>query len=127
MHALIRQYAELIRQALARNADASFAEKMIVYMKKRGHLSILPAALKKVQAMGDMKGTAQVLLAHADDAKTFAPRIASALATLGAEKGYDIRVDDRAVGGYSVRANGKVIDQSYRKSLVELYQRVISE
>lgn len=126
MHALIRQYAELIRQAAARNAGAPFAEKMLAYMKRRGHLSILPAALRKVHAMG-VKGTAHVTLARAEDAKTFAPRIAAALSALGVEKEYDVRVDDRAVGGYSVRANGKVIDQSYRRSLVELYQRVISE
>ncbi len=127
MHALIHQYAELVHQALQKKAGSAYAEQLITYMKKRGHLSVLPAVLAKVHALGSKKQGAEVVIARPSDAEALAPRIAGALSTLGAEDEYTVRVDDRAVGGYMVRANGKVIDQSYRRALVELYQRVISK
>lgn len=127
MHALIHQYAELVRQLLQKKAGSAYAEQLIAYMKKHGHLSVLPAVLARVDALGAKKQGPEVVVARPSDAVTLAPRIAGALSTLGAEDEYVVRVDDRAVGGYMVRANGKVIDQSHRRALVELYQRVISK
>ncbi len=124
MHSLITRYARLIANSL--NADARFADKVIAYMKARGHLTLLPAVLRAAERRGREAGAAVVTLARAEDAKQFGPAIAGHLTALGAKtEGYMIKIDDRMVGGYMVRAHGKVVDQSYRTALVSLYQHSI--
>lgn len=124
MQSLINRYAALITNALKGGASKDFATKLIAYMKAHGHVSLLPAILRRVERTARSADSAVVTLAHASDAKTLAPKIAGALSTLGVEGDYALSVDENIVGGYSVVARHKVIDQTYRKALVDLYQRI---
>ena len=123
MQALINRYANLILSAIRSGADAEFVPQMVRYMKMRGHATLLPAVLRKVERMNVVKG-AQVTVARAEDAAQYARAIAAQLVGLGAGTEYTIAVDDRMVGGYTVRAKGKLVDKSYRSALVTLYQKI---
>ena len=127
MQPLIRRYATLIQRALVRGADDEFAKKLVQYLKKRGHLTLLPAIMARVERLTLKRRAATVVLGKAGDAKTFATSIASALTTLGIqEDDYQVVVDERVVGGFGVLGKGKVIDRTYRTALVSLYQKIIS-
>lgn len=127
MQSLIRRYTTLILAALAGGADEQFAKKLVAYLKHRGHLSLLPALVARVERMAHAKKGATVLLAKAEDAQTFATSIASALTTLSiSPEDYTLVVDERAVGGYAITGKGKVVDRTYRTALVNLYQKIIS-
>ncbi len=121
MQPLIRRYTELL---LSVNATEAFVKQFIAYLTKRGHLSLLPHIVKRLER-ARARTPGQVVLAREKDAVTFAQSIAAALTTLGVDKGaYTVKVDDRAVGGYSVRAKGTLIDRTYRSALVQLYHKI---
>ncbi len=124
MQSLINRYSALITNALRNGAPKDFVQKLVIYMKAHGHLSILPAVVRRVERTGAAAPAALVTVANATDAAALAPKIASALSTLGVEGDYALSVDQNIVGGYSVVARHKVIDQTYRKALVDLYQRI---
>jgi F0F1-type ATP synthase delta subunit len=125
MQALINRYARLIVDALT-NSDAEFPKKLILYMKSRGHLSLLTAAVQKAERLSVSQSHTTVTVASAPDAKKFAAHIASTVESLGvAKEEYTIRVDDRAVGGYAVLAHNQLVDRTYRSALVSLYQHSI--
>lgn len=122
MQPLIRRYAALVHRAIADGVGADFAKKLVSYLKHKGHLGLLPQIVRRYESMS-VSRAATVVVARPDDAKKFAQSIGAALSTLGIDAGeYEVSVDDRAVGGYSVRAKGKLIDRTYRSALVELYQ-----
>jgi F0F1-type ATP synthase delta subunit len=123
MQTLINRYASLILSAIYNDADSAFVTKLVAYMKQRGHTGLLSAVLRRVERLYVPRG-AVVTVARADDASKYAPAIASQLVGLGSSADYTIGVDDRMVGGYMVRAGGKLVDTSYRTALVTLYKNI---
>ena len=124
MQPLIRRYVALLDSALRDGSGELFAKNFVTYLKKRGHYSLLPQIVERFLRSGERKA-GLVTVAKEEDAEKYAQSIAAGLSALGVEKGaYEVRVDDRAVGGYTVRAYGKLIDRSYRSALVQLYQNV---
>lgn len=133
MQPLIRRYTTLVLNALKGGAGLpaqagdEFAKKLVAYLKKRGHLSLLPAIVARVERMAGAKAGAKVVLAKAGDAQKFATSIASALTTMGVPADdYTLVVDERVVGGYVIEGKGKVVDRTYRTALVNLYQKITS-
>lgn len=125
MQPLIRRYAALIRDAIQNGASKDFVTSFLNYLKVRGHQSLLPAVLRRLERENVGTSDVVVSLAKASDAKKFAPALASALSQLGAEKSeYRVVEDGALVGGYTVKAGGKIIDRSYRTALVTLYQNL---
>lgn len=127
MQPLIRRYATLVMNTLKSGGDSEFAKKLVAYLKKRGHASLLPAIVQRVERMAQNTSGARVMLAKASDAEKFAQSIASALTTLNVAAGdYAVTVDERVVGGFAVMGMGKVVDKTYRTALVNLYQKITS-
>lgn len=125
MQSLINRYTRVILDALQNGSSKQFAEQLVAYMKARGHSSLLPAVMRRVEREAAQNSSGVVTLARADDAEKFASNIAASLENLQTTAaGYRVRVDPALVGGYSVRANGKLVDRSYRTALVNLYQRI---
>lgn len=126
MQPLIRRYAALVMDALRTGASDAYASAFIAYLKRRGHLSLVPAILNRVARLERAEQKTTVTLARASDADRFAASIASHLTTLpGAGDTYAVVVDERVVGGYQVAAAGKLIDRTYRTALVRLYHSSI--
>lgn len=112
---LSRAYATVL-QAGSADINATLA-----FMKKKGHLSLLPSIARILER--ETRPEVTVSLSKAEDAKKYSSQIASALKEIGATE-YSIVIDPHQVGGYAVRGKSKAIDRSYRKALVSIYQRV---
>ncbi|MES2135132.1 MAG: F0F1 ATP synthase subunit delta [Patescibacteria group bacterium] len=123
---LANAYASVIKETPTELHTAEFVGKLLSFMRVRGHLSLLSEVVRILEKEPTRSG---VVVTVADDAglKEFASEIKSALGTLGADtKSYRTTIDARAVGGYSVRAGSKIIDNTFRTALVSLYQRTVS-
>ena len=99
-------------------------QKTLAYMKARGHLTLLPQIVRQLSREPEKKA-ATVTLAKSDDAKKFAPAIAETLGALGAGKDYHIALDERAVGGFSVRTKNGIVDKTFRTALVTIYKNTV--
>jgi len=116
---LASNYAKLI-------SDGADIEKTLVYMKSRGHLSLLPQILRIASRASVSKNTPTILLAKESDAKKYAEDIKKALSILGANtRETNTVLDARAVGGYAVRTPSATIDRTFRTALVSLYKQTI--
>lgn len=124
---LPQTYAKLIQGIPAEEARA-FVPKLVAYMKSRGHLSLLPHVLRILDREPKEKNAAVVTVAKESDSKKFASRVKEALALLKAEDARAVTlVDPKAVGGFSVRAGGRLIDRTFRTGLVSIYKNAVSK
>lgn len=99
---LVQRYAQVFK-----DVDA---KKVLAYMKKRGHLSLLPQVVKVLER--EPAQGAVVLVAHEKDVPKMKKKFPDAR----------IDVDEKIVGGYISRDRTTVTDASYRHALVSLYQ-----
>lgn len=119
---LSHAYAAVIREAEENNLGKPFAEKLLRYMKAKGHLSLL-SQIVKLSARASKKGIATVTVAKKHDVEKHKTAINAALKSLSADE-HLVTEDERMVGGYVVRAHGKIIDNSFRSALVSLYRSI---
>ncbi|MBY0539090.1 F0F1 ATP synthase subunit delta [Patescibacteria group bacterium] len=116
-------YAAVIREAEENNLGKPFAEKLLKYMKAKGHLSLLSQVLR-LTARASKKGITTVTVAKKNDTDKYKAGISAALKSLSADTHHVVIEDERMVGGYTVRAKGKLIDNSFRSALVSLYRSI---
>lgn len=121
---LAHAYAKVLHDAEAEGLGKTFAEKMVSYMKNKGHLSLLPSVLKISSRLGAQE-SAVLVCAKKDDVTKYKNEIAAAFKTLGHSGHHETIIDHNIVGGFTARANGKVVDSSFRSSLVTLYRSII--
>jgi F0F1-type ATP synthase delta subunit len=121
---LAHTYAAVLKDAEGKKLGKPFAEKILSYMKAKGHLSLLPHILRIAERSGAKDGAVVHIAKHADVAK-YKHEIADALKVLAYSGDHDTVEDSRIVGGYTVRAKGKVIDNSFRSALVSLYRSIV--
>lgn len=121
---LANAYADVIRSVPEKDAKA-YVPKLMAFMKSRGHLSILPEVVRILERSGERSDRAVVTVAKQPDEAKFSRQIREALAALGAGE-HRVHVDPRSVGGWSVRAGSKLVDRSFRTSLVSLYKKAAS-
>jgi F0F1-type ATP synthase delta subunit len=93
---------------------------------KRGHMrlwsQILRAAKRELEVKIKQRAP-QVAVTKAGQAED--ETIKSALATLGAEaEAYTTTIDETLIGGFTARFGGSMIDASYKRALVNLYQKI---
>ena len=101
---LARTYAALIHEV-----DPN---KVFAYMKRRGHVSLLPQVLRIVER--EPVPSDVVTVAHERDIAKHKKSHPNARFV----------VDPRVVGGYSARTGSEYIDRTYRRALVTLYQKI---
>jgi len=118
---LAHTYARVLAEA---GTEKGFLDKLFSYMKIKGHLSLLPQILRLVHRMPE-KDTVVVTVRDQDDAKKFKKEIDMSLTELVVKGSRRVIEDKRLVGGYSIRAGGKIVDKSYRSALVALYQNSV--
>ncbi|MEK7613949.1 MAG: F0F1 ATP synthase subunit delta [Patescibacteria group bacterium] len=96
-------------------------DEVIAYMKKRGHESLLPQVARIIERTPD-SDQIQLTVASEKEGKKFVPHALH----LG-EGTVETKVDPSIVGGYVVRKGGSLIDASYRRTLVSLYQKITQQ
>ena len=122
---LANAYAAVIREAEEGKDTSDFSKKLIAFMKNRGHLSLLPQVLRILAREKADLHTPVITVAKESDAKKFAKPIREILSQLGVQEVEStVIVDSRAVGGYAVRANSRLVDKTFRSALISLYQNV---
>lgn len=121
---LAHAYAKVLHDADSAGLGKAFADKMVAYMKSKGHLSLLPSVLKISSRLGT-QDTAVLVCAKKEDVGKYKTEISNAFKTLGHTGHHDTVIDSNIVGGFTVRANGNVVDNSFRSTLVSLYRNII--
>lgn len=117
----------LIMSILAGEPVETVLANLRTVLTKRGHerlwSQILRAAEREL-AVKLARTTPQVTLATVNGADEAA--IKAALTTLGvaADAAYDTVVDETLVGGFTARVGGQVLDKSYKRVLLDLYQKI---
>jgi F0F1-type ATP synthase delta subunit len=96
-------------------------------LKTRGHerlwSQILKVSARELEAKL-ARVTPQLSVAKAGS--TSEADVKAALVTLGAarETAYDTSVDETLVGGFSLRVGGRLLDKSYKRALITLYEKI---
>jgi F0F1-type ATP synthase delta subunit len=121
---LVHAYAKVLEDAEAHGLGKPFAEKMLSYMKAKGHLSLLPSVIKVASRLGAKKAAVAVY-AKKEDAAKYKNETASAFKNLEYAGTHETVIDPNIVGGFTVRANGKIVDKSFRSALVSLYRSIV--
>lgn len=98
----------------ARVAPHVDTKKFVAYLKKRGHLQLLPQVVRLLER--ERPVTDVVVVSEEADVQEFTKKF----------PGARIVVDPKIVGGYAVTGKGKVVDRTYRTALVNLYQKITS-
>lgn len=113
---LATYYAHLLHT----HGTASYASKVVAYMKKKGHTSLLPQVMRIVERMPKKEGGI-LTVARKGDVKKFQSRIEQ---VGGNKNDTHVVVDPSLVGGYIAQKGATLLDASYRRALVQLYQNV---
>lgn len=121
---LANTYAKVIQEAEGKPNAKAFGDSLLAYMKAKGHVALLPQILS-ILSRAPESDVAIVKVRDAEDAKKYKKEIDATLSELGAQGSHRTVLEPRLVGGYSVRAGGKLVDKSFRSALVTLYQSVI--
>lgn len=122
---LANAYARLILDAPEGKAGQAFAEKLVAYMKAKGHLSLIPTMLRIAERI-PRKDTATVTVRSEADVVKLKPKIKESLKVLGYDDKPEIVVDPDIVGGYTAVFAGKAVDKSFRSALLAVYRNTIS-
>lgn len=121
---LANTYAKVIQEAEGKPNAKSFGDSLIAFMKAKGHMALLPQIVRILSRTPERE-TAVITVRDAEDAKKYKKEIDATLSELGVKGSHRISTDKRLVGGYSVRAEGKLVDKSFRSALVTLYQNSV--
>lgn len=121
---LANTYAKVIQDAEGKPNVKAFGDSLLAYMKAKGHMALIPQIIS-ILSRAPEKDVAIVKVRDAEDAKKYKKEIEATLTELGAKGAHRVMEEPRLVGGYSVRAGGKLVDKSFRSALVTLYQGVI--
>ena len=105
-------------------------QNLLRILKERGHSTLLTSITREYEKITERKeGHNELLIRVADssDVDTFVSQIEKDTQTLKAGTlGKKVVVDDTLVGGYELRANGTRIDRTYKRSLLTLYNNLIT-
>lgn len=129
---LAQKYAaDLFRgtAAAAPGKQKSVVDDFFVLLARRGHRGLLRRIFKEygLLLVKERRRSRIVLSVHTADGRLKdAGDIMRALESIGEEKApVETLIDPGLVGGFVLEGKGKRIDGSYRRSLLELYDRFV--
>lgn len=96
-------------------------------LSKKGHLRLWPQILKATKRVLEAKLKSHIpQVTVAKKGTITEAKIKSTLALLGAveTESFTEVVDSTLVGGFTARFKGKLVDQSYKRALLNLYQNI---
>jgi F0F1-type ATP synthase delta subunit len=127
-----RQYAEALYLATKDKDDAEvdrILARLVELLMARGHRSLLSEVLRELIRLTKKRASSAsvvVQVCAAPDVEKYAAGIAADIAVLGAAGlARDIQYDPTQIGGYEVRALGKRIDRTHKRTLVDMYHTFV--
>lgn len=128
------QYAEAVFLASQNKDDADLervSANVVRVLTEARHLSLMPTIIQELVKLQKTRqsgsGACVVRVASAGDVDQYRSEIDAAIQKLDAKELHiEVSVDDTVIGGYAVTAKGKRIDRTHKRSLVTLYDRLIT-
>jgi len=128
-----RTYAQaLIEGSQGKDARelSVFAKTFVAYLKSKGHEKLLPKIFRRYEellAREQKKNTISITLGHEKVLHGHKQDLQEELKKIfGKEVDIETRVDESLIGGYLVEGKGIRIDRSFKSSLKNLYQKMIT-
>jgi F0F1-type ATP synthase delta subunit len=118
---LADQYAHILETL---PQDHSGADRFISFLKRRGHLKLLPAILSayaRLEAKSAKVATDVIVVAR--DADQESAKIAAA--KYGAHNA-KLVVDHSVIGGWRFTGKSLLVDRTYKRALLDLYRTMTS-
>lgn len=119
-------YAHALHGSLADSKDAEkCVSNLVSILKERGHYRLLPEILSsymKLEETGTVKKPTLVVSKESDK-NVFKDVVESYKQEFNITD-VEMVVDDTLVGGYILRTGDKTIDNSYKRSLLNLYRLI---
>lgn len=114
-------YAKVLYK-LAENGKEQSVESLIAHLKRTGRLKLLPRILRAYKEEKERRGEKAVSVEIASKAEE-----ADALAEAKAQGVHVDKavVNENLIKGFRVRAQGKLIDRSAKRSLIDLYYNIV--
>ena len=123
---LKQDYATAVLQILDAGNDIGVVlPKLKAQLERKGHKNLYPSILKEVIHGLERKNHAripEVRVAREGDLKKHKAHIEALLKTITNETEYTTTIDETLIGGAVVEHNSKIIDASFKKKLMALYQ-----
>jgi len=128
-----QEYAQAIYIATQGKSEADterILQNVSRIIKEKGHTKLLVSIereLEKILQRTEGSGELLIRVSKESDAETFISDIEKDALVLQAEAlPRKVVVDSTLVGGYELRANGTRIDRTYKRSLLTLYNNLVT-
>ena len=130
MHSMDEQYAQALWQMVEGGMEPKKAlHALVESLKIHGREALLPRiarAFERLAARETKKNAVVLSVAHEKDANKAKREVKALLEEIGAaSKDLDIRVDGSLIGGWRFEGKGTLVDTSFKKSLLEMYNHAI--
>ncbi len=105
-----------------------FFDNFIKLLKRNGHLSLLPKILKNLNEISlkeHKKDKIDFIVSDEKFKDKYKEKIKDYKKYLNLKQEVQTKVDDAIVGGFIIRTKDTIIDGSYRRGLVNLYNKFI--
>ncbi|MBI2610466.1 F0F1 ATP synthase subunit delta [Candidatus Kaiserbacteria bacterium] len=122
-------YAEALWKMIEAGEQPKAAvAKLRAYLERHGRANLLPKiahALMRVAARESAKRAVVLSVARHKDIENAEREARDILKELGTSaKDMEMRVDDSLIGGWRLEGRERLVDASYKKSLLEIYNKV---
>lgn len=123
-------YAQALRELLAaapKSEHDGLIERFAATVRRNGHAHLFPAIVRTLERLAQRHAREATLEIVTAEKITHDER-EKILAAHSAPKDRVVaeRVDPSLVGGYVLRSRSQRIDASYKRTLFELYQRIVN-
>lgn len=121
--------AEHYAQALIELGEKAHSERLILVLKKKGHLALLPSIVREYGKLSERQGRqeeGELVVARKEDIdelKTYIKEYAAHLET-GFPSGRIVE-NPALIGGFVLRKGEHEVDASYRTRLLNLYNALM--
>jgi len=128
---LEKKYAQALAD-LAKNKSSDEISviflNFISLLKKRGHYSLLPKILKSLENIKQKKdlNAVEFIVSSAKQEDKFKPKLVEFKKYFSGEEKVKTKIDETIVGGFIIKSKNIIIDGSYKKALMSLYNKFTS-
>jgi F0F1-type ATP synthase delta subunit len=121
-----QEYAQALWQIIEKGTEPKKAlHALVESLKVRGREALLPRISRAFErlAQREMRKNALVVsIAKEKDATAAKREVKKILAEIGADsKDIEMQIDETLIGGWLLEGNGMFVDNSFKKSLLEMY------
>ncbi len=123
---MMDSYTRVLELA-AESKDEKVAEeavhKLIAHLKSAGRIKMLPQIVSELRMIAARRRALKPHLEVASEQETAAARKEAAVLGIEADT---VQITPSLISGWRARANGKLIDRSGKRALIDIYQKVTS-